>query len=116
MQIGIAEHGNLRAWNSTSATAPATVAVCSRDMGVLDELIETLDVHEIVFGRLTMLSDALGCAWLLSQISSGSALRRKRKRRKYDRRGRDKYGEHWGPHRRSCSRPQTATKTAYSQL
>ena len=57
----IVDHGNPGAWYGTSATEPATTVACASDAEVLAGLIGVLDSHELIFGRLMGLADAIGC-------------------------------------------------------
>ncbi|KAI0249684.1 hypothetical protein BJV78DRAFT_1394638 [Lactifluus subvellereus] len=63
----IVDHGNPGAWHGTSASAPATIVLCTNDMEVLDGVLDVLDRHEFVFARLMGLVDALG--WVTPKAS-----------------------------------------------
>ncbi|KAN0141724.1 hypothetical protein V8E53_000186 [Lactarius tabidus] len=67
-RTAIVDHGNPGAWHSTSATAPATTVACANDAEVLDGLVGALDSHELIFGRLMGLADALG--WITPKVDA----------------------------------------------
>ncbi|KAH9037467.1 hypothetical protein EDB85DRAFT_1936257 [Lactarius pseudohatsudake] len=52
--------GSLGAWDGTSATAPAMTVACANNAEVLNRLLGAPSCHELVFGRLMGLADALG--------------------------------------------------------
>ncbi|KAH9010510.1 hypothetical protein EDB85DRAFT_2050136 [Lactarius pseudohatsudake] len=54
--------GSLGAWDGTSATAPAMTVACADNAEVLDRLLGPPSRHELIFGRLIGLADALGYA------------------------------------------------------
>ncbi|KAH9013723.1 hypothetical protein EDB84DRAFT_882941 [Lactarius hengduanensis] len=48
------------AWHGTSSTAPAMTVACANSAEVLDGLLGAPSCHELIFGRLMELADALG--------------------------------------------------------
>lgn len=63
VRTAVVDRGNPSTWHG--AKASATVA-CKTDVEVLDGLLETVPIHDFVFGRFMEVAESMECACIIS--------------------------------------------------